>query len=138
MRPQDLLILLKLIVWGKQTWKQGDVAQELFVSQTEISESLHRSSIAGLLAADRRHAKKEALLEFLSHGLRYVFPVAPGPLVRGLKTAQSAPPLSDTLAETSDIFVWPLDEGDTREHSPTAGIGPRSSGFLPVVPSLWR
>ena len=30
-----------------------------------------------------------ALIEFLVHGLRYVFPVAPGPLVRGLPYAIS-------------------------------------------------
>lgn len=114
MRPQDIVVLLKLVVWHERPWKQSEVAQALFLSQTEISESLNRSTFAGLLFSDKRRPKKVALSELLIHGVRYVFPVVPGPMVRGLRTAHSAPPLAELLTESSDLFVWPYEDGDCR------------------------
>src|SRR3546814_1528586 len=48
----------------------------------EISESLNRSRIAGLLDPAKKKVFRNALLEFIRYGLPYVFPVEPGPFVR--------------------------------------------------------
>jgi hypothetical protein len=123
MRPQDVLILLKLALWTddvprsnteKLFWKQLDLAREVGLSQTEISDSLNRSRLAGLVDPDRRRPMRTALVEFLLHGLRYVFPVEPGRIVRGLPTAHSAPPLSKVIVASEDKFVWPDAEGEMR------------------------
>ena len=49
MRPQDIVILLKMITIRKSTWLFKDLAEELKISPSEISESLNRSQIAGFI-----------------------------------------------------------------------------------------
>lgn len=116
MRPQDLVILLKIAAKGEQRWLMKDLSQELGISASEISESLNRSSIAGLIADDKRRLMKTAVLEFLQYGLRYVFPQKPGSIVRGMPTAHSAPPLND-LIQHDELFVWPWVKGEQRGQS---------------------
>jgi len=49
MRPQDIVILLKIIALGKGTWQLKDLARQLFISLSEVSESLNSSQLAGLI-----------------------------------------------------------------------------------------
>jgi hypothetical protein len=113
MRPQDIVILLKIAAKGNNAWMMKDLANELFVSASEVTESLNRNVYAGLLAADKRQIMKSALLDFLKYGLKYVYPQKIGTLVRGLPTAHSTPPLSH-LIESETIYVWPDAEGEAR------------------------
>jgi hypothetical protein len=113
MRPHDIVILLKIIAKGTQTWLMKDLANELKISNSEISESLHRSSLAGLVNPTKTHVMQSALLEFLEYGLRYVFPQAPGALVPGVPTAWSALPLSTEII-SQDHVVWPSGSGSLR------------------------
>lgn len=119
MRPQDILILLKLVAWRQRDWKQSDLARELAMSQAEVSHALQRNIVAGLFFAEDRRPKTEALGEFLIHGLRYVFPVMPGPLARGLLTAHSAPPIAALINDTGTPMVWPFADGMHRGQSIT-------------------
>lgn len=113
MRPQDVVILLKIATKGTSAWRMKDLSYELGISASEISESVNRSVIAGFLAKDKKHLMKSALLDFLQFGLPYVYPQQPGALVRGLETAHSAPPLSEEIVQ--DIpYVWPYSEGKVR------------------------
>jgi len=57
---------------------------------------------------------KSALLEFLVHGLKYVFPVSPGAMTSGIPTAHSAPPLNKRIVSSEDVYVWPCAEGSKR------------------------
>ncbi len=116
MRPHDIAILLKIASKGQEPWLMKDLAQELFISPSEVSESLHRSVRAKLLGSDKKHLNKLALLEFLKFGLSYVFPLRSGPISRGIKTAISAPPLDrDILSD--DQFVWTYGEGTSQGQS---------------------
>jgi predicted transcriptional regulator len=113
MRPHDIVILLKIASKGTSEWMMKDLSYELGISSSEISESINRSVIAGLIMSDKKRLMKMALLEFLESGLRYVYPQQPGALVRGIKTAHSAPPL-DKLIVSSEDYVWPYGEGVVR------------------------
>lgn len=113
MRPQDIAILLKIATFKDEPWLGKDVAIALSISSSEVSESLNRSAFAGLLDNSRNKVMKQALLEFLEHGFKYVFPQQPGPLVRGLPTAHSAPPLNK-LIQSQEYYVWPDASGDQR------------------------
>lgn len=113
MRPQDVVILLKIAIKHEQSWTMKDIARELEISPSEVSESLNRSSIAGLLFQNKKQLMRQPFMEFLQHGLRYVFPQQPGPLVRGIPTAHSAPPLSSEIASDAP-YVWPYHEGQVR------------------------
>jgi hypothetical protein len=113
MRPQDIVILLKIAAKGQQKWLMKDLSQELIISASEVSESINRSVIAGLLGANKKRLMKLALLDFLEYGLRYVYPQRPGPLVRGLPTAHSAPPLNNDIV-SNEPYVWPYAKGNVR------------------------
>ncbi len=117
MRPQDILILLKILSMENEQWLNIDVARGLKISQSEITESLERSKIAKLIDSEKRSVFRTALLEFLVYGLKYVFPVLPGPMVRGIPTSHSAPPLLDYISKGSETYVWPDPEGDRRGQS---------------------
>jgi hypothetical protein len=105
MRPQDIVILLKIISLKSSAWYNKELAAQLNISNSEVSESLHRSVIGELLQEDKKTVRKEALLEFLVYGLRYVFPATPGSLVRGMPTAYSAP-LLDNQFVVDAPYVW--------------------------------
>ena len=113
MRPHDMVILLKIAAKGKQPWLMKDLAIELKISGSEVSESLNRSAQAGLISPDKKRLMYSAILDFLEHGLKYVYPQHPGALVRGLPTAWSAPPLSHEIMSEEQV-VWPFSEGQVR------------------------
>ncbi|MBU2950971.1 hypothetical protein KO493_09690 [Tamlana agarivorans] len=116
MRPQDLVILLKIIAKGEEDWLMKDIAYELGISNSEISESLNRSVIARLISSDKKMVMKLALLEFLKYGLKYVYPQRPSGLVRGVVTAHSAEPLVNSI-QSEEVYVWPYAEGKDRGFS---------------------
>jgi hypothetical protein len=112
MRPHDLVVLLKIISSGKD-WLNKGLAGSLFISNSEISESLNRSMIAKLISPDKRVVFKTALYNFIEHGLKFVFPVEPGPIVRGVPTAHSAPVLKGSFI-AEDQYVWPSADGKVK------------------------
>ena len=113
MRPQDIVILLKLLTIPEPEWQYRDLAASLYLSLSEISESLQRSHIAGLVDETKRKVNRQSLMEFIRYGLPYVFPQVPGTMVTGIPTAHSYPSYSKIFA--SDMkFVWPDMNGDTR------------------------
>ena len=113
MRPHDIVVLLKIVANGDKTCFQKDLAIELNISSSEISESLHRSALAGLINPSKKRVMFAALYDFLEHGLRYVFPQKPGEMVSGLPTAWSAPPLSLEIF-SEEVVVWPSADGVVR------------------------
>jgi hypothetical protein len=114
-KPQDVLVLLKLCLWDERAWRHVDLASDLGLSQTEVSFSLARCRASGFLDEAKRRVNRSALMEFVAHGLKYVYPVRPGALCRGVPTAHSASPLSQRIAsDEHDRFVWPYGEGTMR------------------------
>jgi len=113
MRPQDIVILLKIATYGDNDWYMKDIANDLLISPSEVSESLNRSVLAGLISNNKKRLMKSALYDFIVYGLKYVYPAKAGSLVRGIKTSHSAPPLSDEIL-SDEIYVWPYVEGDIR------------------------
>ena len=45
MRPQDIVVLLKIIALKHDEWNNSDLAQSLKISPSEISEVLNRCKI---------------------------------------------------------------------------------------------
>lgn len=113
MRPHDLVILLKIVAKSTSHWFNKDIAHELGISQSEVSESLNRSQIAGLITENKKMIMRSALFEFIRYGVKYVYPQKPGAVVRGIPTAYSARPLSEFL-QSEDICVWPWALGDQK------------------------
>ena len=115
LRPQDILVLLKLLASQGREWRQVDLAQELGLSQYEISAALMRAEYYGFLDRSKKRLNKSALEEFLLHGLKYVYPAKPGAVCRGVPTAHSALPISKKIVSSPhDQYVWPHDDGEVR------------------------
>lgn len=110
MRPQDIVILLKILALGDEEWYNKDLAYQLGISNSEVSESLNRSMIGGLLKDNKRELYKDRLVEFLIYGAKYVFPVKTGRTVKGIPTAYSHPLLSDQFIVELP-YVWPDKKG---------------------------
>ena len=120
MKGQDILLMLKLVSLANQHPKPEQAAehfsmraleQSTGISKSEVSNALNRCIAAGLAKLGRNSALPQvntrALNEFLAHGLKYVFPVRPGPIVRGLATAHAAPVLAGRLLSGGEhIYVW--------------------------------
>ncbi|MBM6498631.1 hypothetical protein [Flavobacterium macrobrachii] len=113
LKPQDVVILLKIIALGEKEWFHHTLAEELGMSQSEVSQSLNRSKYAGLIDDSRKKVNRIAFNEFISHGLSYVFPQHPGPIVRGMLTAHSAKPLNQIINAT-DKYVWAYAKGNEK------------------------
>lgn len=124
MSPLDVVVLFKIVSIGNQPWNQKPLAEELRMSQSEISKSIARSKYAGLLGPNGKKVRKLALIDFLQFGIAYVFPQHPGALVRGIPTAHSAPPLNHTI-QSAEHYVWPSGKGKLRGQS-----------IIPLYPSV--
>lgn len=117
-KPQDIAVLLKLVALGEKKWRHMDLVAALGLSQGEISFALDRCRTVGFLDSTKKKVMKAALLEFLVHGLKYVFPARPGPFARGMPTAHSAAPLAGRIVSAEDdMYVWPFDQGRARGQS---------------------
>jgi len=113
MRPQDIVLLVKILIFNKPAWQYRDLAASLYLSISEVSESLNRSHIAGLIDESKRKVHRQSLMEFIRYGLHYVFPQVPGTMVTGIPTAHSHPYYSRLF--TSELnYVWPDIDGDMR------------------------
>lgn len=124
MRPQDVVILLKIVALGDKEWFHHSLANEIGISQSEVSQSLNRSMEAGLIDQSRKRVMRLALMEFLQYGIRYVFPQKPGALVRGIPTAHSAAPLKSIIV-SEENYVWPSALGTVR-----------GQAIVPLYPSV--
>jgi len=112
LKPQDLVVAIKLAVAGDLTYDQ--LAASLGLSKSETHGAVKRAKAAGLLLADRQ-PNRYALLEFVLHGARYAFPAVRGGMTRGMPTAHAAPPLVDLIVQDNDpVPVWPDPQGEVR------------------------
>ncbi len=116
MKPQDVAVLVHLVALGRVPWTYRKLAASIGLSVSELSASVGRSTYAGLVHPTSRVPVRAALLEFLVHGLRYVFPVQPGAPTRGVPTGLAAPHFAGRVLATVDAlpWVWPSREGTVR------------------------
>lgn len=105
MRPQDIVVLVKILAKKETPWTMKEIASELFISASEVSEAMARNVYAGLLKGNKKEIMKTDFLNFLKSGLKFVFPVKPSAIGRGMATAYSAKPLSSKI-QSSEKIVW--------------------------------
>jgi len=118
LKPQDVVVLLKLVVLGSEPWTYQRLAVELSISQSEAHAGVRRA-VAARLMSDSNTATGQpilpALKEFLIHGVRYAYPPERGELTRGMPTGYAAPPLNKVIAQPDEPPpVWPYAEGKVR------------------------
>jgi hypothetical protein len=138
LKPQDLMVLLKLLAVGKGPKTYADFAKALGMSASEVHASVGRARSARLVnfENDRPVVVRAALKEFLLHGAKYAFPATLGSPTRGTATAYAAAPLVTQVSQPSELPpVWPDADGDQRGISfhplyPTAPLAARNDPVL--------
>lgn len=106
--------MLKLLC-KKTPWSYHGLAEDLGMSASEVHSAVRRCREAGLYNPHTQQPNRVALQEFLVHGLRYVFPASPGPLVQGLPTSFAAPPMRRKFRfDGSEAPVMPWPDGPAR------------------------
>jgi hypothetical protein len=100
LKPQDLLVLLKVAANPSQRWTYAALGEALVMSASETHASVKRAVASGLAIAPARgewSPVRPNLLEFVLHGVRYVWPATVGPARRGVPTAIGMEPLASQL-----------------------------------------
>jgi hypothetical protein len=120
LQAQDIYVLLKIACLKDRDWTFRMLADELFLSMSQIHLALRRTSEVGLYLKNRKRVNLKALEELLVHGVKYVYPPERGALSYGIATAYAAPPLNRTIVQTNDPPpVWPSETGDRVGYSIT-------------------
>jgi hypothetical protein len=129
LKPQDIVLAVKLLCKAKDDWSQGSLAQELVISASEVNAGLKRLARARLVEphSDGRRCVviRSALREFLLHGIKYVFPAVKGAPAVGMATAYAASAYVASFNPQSLLPVWPDKSGKTRGFS-----------FQPLYPTV--
>jgi hypothetical protein len=112
-KSQDIPILLQVLLLGKQ-WKYEELEKALSISKSALHRSLQRCSNAKLIAESQTQIFTDNVLEFLVHGVKFVFAANAGKLTRGVATAHSAAPLNKHIVAKKDVFVWPSIKGSIK------------------------
>lgn len=115
LKPQDILILLKLAAIGDRQWSFSSLGSELGMSPSEVHGGIKRATNSRLFDPNRKVPILRSLLEFLVHGVKYVFPPETGRPTRGIPTSYAAPPLNSLIVQSDDPPpVWPTPDGNAR------------------------
>ncbi|OGA78568.1 MAG: hypothetical protein A3G81_04705 [Betaproteobacteria bacterium RIFCSPLOWO2_12_FULL_65_14] len=129
LKPQDVVVLLKLVALGPEPWTYQRLAVELSISQSEAHAAVRRAVAARLMSDASSTGGRPiyaSLAEFLIHGVRYAYPPERGELTRGMPTGYAAPPLDKLIVQPDEPPpVWPFAQGKVRGYS-----------FAPLFPSV--
>ena len=129
LRPQDLVVLLRLSLVQGAAPGYAALASELGLTASEVHAGVERamaSQLAGKDAAGRPAVLREALRLFVEHGARYCFPATRGSSTRGVPTGYAAAPLKALIvAPNEPPPVWPHKTGAVR-----------GEAFYPLYPTV--
>ncbi len=118
LKPQDCIILIKLLANPEVEWSQRQLAKTLCISVSEINAGIKRLGDAGLLRKDKNERlfpNINAAEEFLVSGVKFFFPGKLGEYTRGIPTGVAAPIFHGVIAIGNDpIPVWPDATGDKK------------------------
>ncbi len=123
LKPQDVVVALKLVALGQESWSYQRLSAELHMSASEINAAVKRGRRARLLAASSEQAAHPrpvimALQEFLVHGIKFAFPPDRGELTLGVPTSYAGPPLAGGDKPNEDLPpVWPHPRGPVRGYA---------------------
>ena len=142
LKPQDLLVLLKVAAHPPQRWTYAALGEALAMSMSETHASVKRAVASGLAVAPARGGwspVRPNLLEFILHGVRYIWPATPGPVKRGVPTAFGTEPLASMLTVApGEAPVWAHPNGGTKGPtlSPLYRTAPQAALIDPALHRL--
>lgn len=132
LRPADIAVALRLAEEPGEGYEA--LSSALGISLGAAHNAVSRLEEGGLVVPDARQVHRRSLLEFLVHGVRFVFYPVLGPEGRGVPTAHAAPPLADEIV-SDEAYVWPSAQGSLRGTTltPLYAGAPRTIETAPAV-----
>jgi hypothetical protein len=127
LKPQDLVVCLKLHLVSGRPWSYSQLADEVGLSQGGLHQSVERGRSAGLLyvVSEELKVARKRLYDLCAVAVRTIFFPVRGEIGKGMPTALHAEPLKgfrEKLAEklgdriSPDLvpLVWPDPRGTVR------------------------
>lgn len=120
LKPQDIYVILKVLSLHREKWIYANLSDSLLLSSSETNAAVKRAIQCGLMRPALGYESNPqpiaaAMVEFLAHGIRYVFPAQVGGLSRGVVTGFAAPGLENLIADAAEsVAVWPWSQGTYR------------------------
>lgn len=117
LKPQDVLVMLKLFAIGDREWSYNTLALELGMSPSQVLYACQRAVVAKLAVKNGEKVVPhlQNLKSFIVNGLPFVFYPVRGELVRGMPTGHGAEPLASIMVADNDpVPVWPDPKGTVR------------------------
>lgn len=132
LKPQDLVVALKLAVNHERDFVLTALAEELGMALSSVHGAVQRAEQARLVsrASGGVRAVLPAIAEFTIHGAKYAFPGRLGASARGMPTAIGGPVLSRHFEGFGESPVWPDPKGENR--------GPGLQPLYPGAPEAAR
>lgn len=117
LKPQDLVVALKLYLLGADSWSYASLAGSMHLSGFEAHAAVQRL-LAARLAVEvdgRIRPVIASVRTFLVSGAPYAYPPVRGELTIGVPTAHAVPPLLGSSAVVDNLPpVWPDPDGSVR------------------------
>lgn len=117
MKAQDVVIAIKLVGASDPNWSYASLGSEIGLGHNQAHLACKRL-VAASLMNDKR-VNKRNFVEFLVHGVKYVFPPVWDGEQHGIPTAISSPEMKKELRSQQRV-VWP-----TRKRKDPKGDGLR-------------
>ena len=132
LKPQDVLVLLKLVALKGRSWSYAELGMSMGMSVSQLHSAIKRVLSAKLAVKQGNNIIPNIrnMEEFLIYGVKYAFVPEMGELTRGMPTSYAAPPLAKLFAYSSEPPpVWPDPEGEVRgiAFSPIYKLAPRAA-----------
>ena len=116
LKSQDSLLALKYWALRQEAQESSvrGIAESIGISASEVSKGTRRL-VASRLVVERHgsvFAESGALLEWLSYGIRYAYPIESTGYGRGMATSWNCPLLHSEVVPPSPPLVWPVPGGE--------------------------
>ena len=106
LRSQDIVIAVKILQMPHSKWSFESLGETIGIGHNQAHLAFKRLIACNLISHEFRRPIKNNLVEFLVHGVRYVFPPQWVENTCGIPTAASAPIFEGKLV-SNEVIVWP-------------------------------
>jgi hypothetical protein len=116
LKPQDVVMLLRILAYGTEPWTYSKLSADLGISTSQLHTAVQRCVAARLIEhGPASKPLRSGLKEFLVYGVKYTFPIERKGATRGIPTGYAAPPLDKLIMQSPEPPpVWPYAKGTVR------------------------
>ena len=128
LKPQDVVVLFKLILPRERPFTYSALGRDLFISASESHSSISRLTIARLVYFEESKpvVNRSSFEDFIYSGAKYAFPATTGGPTLGIVTSYAAEPLASHISQSDSLPpVWSSSDGSVD------GLA-----FYPLYPSV--